>query len=701
MFPDDFNDSDIQRALVTAHPKPQSDNGYLSRVWNAAQAQPGIIKDTAIGVGKGMAQTGYNLADIVHRGTSFGVGLPPNPINTQPTNVPQTIGKAAEQVGEYFIPGGAITRGANAVKAATTGVRGAGLLTGLTRAGLEGVSAAGVNYAQNEDPQAALKAGETAGVVSGGMQALGSFIPSAQRLYLSALKPKKPLGIQSPQKVLEAQKTVAQTGLREGVPVSEYGLRKAEEITDQLNREIAQKVSDKSAQLGPVIKPESVASRIDQVQPQFQAQVNPEADVAALRGSKAEYLRKHTPEPEPTPTLYGPDNNPLPAPPPPKPTPMTLSEAQSEKQATYTQMRKKYGELGSAETEGQKALARGLKEEILSRAPELQKLNARDSSMIELENQLANFVKRTNNRDLLDLKSAFLGSALAGAGGAGEGYKTGGWGGAAKHGAIGALLGAAMGNPAVKSSLAIALGRAGGAGQAAVSAAPKIAAAAPQLPKMEYGDVVEPGDGVDPAPVIRPSSVRKEPASIVREPEPDAKHVAQHFARKGGIDHIMSGNVPHMRKTATTLRQHNPRASMHVNGSLSPDPKESRESAAGRVLPHIRRAYRMYLQNPKHRIAVVTHQAPVGMVDSWVKRGMPADNSIDPADALERRGIFRLAPGKRGKPELIPVDLSADGKLRPGVFLIAHGDGELELISPQQVASLIPGIPKNVGYQLA
>mgnify|MGYP003674770602 FL=1 len=45
-------------------------------------------------------------------------------------------------------------------------------------------------------------------------------------------------------------------------------------------------------------------------------------------------------------------------------------------------MDKKYGEVGSAETEAQKALARGLKEQIAKNAPEVAGLNAEESALI-------------------------------------------------------------------------------------------------------------------------------------------------------------------------------------------------------------------------------------------------------------------------------------------------------------------------------
>lgn len=65
---------------------------------------------------------------------------------------------------------------------------------------------------------------------------------------------------------------------------------------------------------------------------------------------------------------------------------MPVQLAQKMKQGTYQVLSKKYGQLGSAETEAQKGLARGLKEEIASAVPGVQSLNAEESRLITTMN---------------------------------------------------------------------------------------------------------------------------------------------------------------------------------------------------------------------------------------------------------------------------------------------------------------------------
>ncbi len=60
---------------------------------------------------------------------------------------------------------------------------------------------------------------------------------------------------------------------------------------------------------------------------------------------------------------------------------MPIDLAQKLKQGTYTQLRDAYGELTGAQTEAQKALAAGLRNEIEKAVPEVASHNARASDL--------------------------------------------------------------------------------------------------------------------------------------------------------------------------------------------------------------------------------------------------------------------------------------------------------------------------------
>lgn len=62
--------------------------------------------------------------------------------------------------------------------------------------------------------------------------------------------------------------------------------------------------------------------------------------------------------------------------------PISVQEAQALKQGTYKALKGKYGEAGSAATEAQKALARGLKDKIADAVPGIGQLNAEEARLL-------------------------------------------------------------------------------------------------------------------------------------------------------------------------------------------------------------------------------------------------------------------------------------------------------------------------------
>ena len=58
--------------------------------------------------------------------------------------------------------------------------------------------------------------------------------------------------------------------------------------------------------------------------------------------------------------------------------------AQKIKQGTYKQLAKKYGQLGNADVEAQKAIARGLKEQVAEKVPAAAAFNAEESKLLNV-----------------------------------------------------------------------------------------------------------------------------------------------------------------------------------------------------------------------------------------------------------------------------------------------------------------------------
>lgn len=237
---------------------------------------------------------------------------------------------------------------------------------------------------------------------------------AAPELYRSALKPTT-----VPSK--QANVTAAiQTGLNEGIPVSKAGIEKLGNLIDDVNQKIADQIQ---ANKNTTINKFSVASRLSGTAKKFAVQVNPTSDLNAISDAGNEFLET-------------------------TPNKLSAPDAQALKVGTYQQLRGKYGQLSSASVEAQKALARGIKEEIATAIPEIGKLNARDSQFLNLDPILERAVARISNHDVGGIGTPLaVGAAKA---------ATGSNAAAMAAGAIKAVVD----NPNVKSRLAIAMNKA-------------------------------------------------------------------------------------------------------------------------------------------------------------------------------------------------------------------------------------------------
>jgi hypothetical protein len=244
-----------------------------------------------------------------------------------------------------------------------------------------------------------------------------------QRMYQRTLKP----GAYS----LDEVKSAIDTGLKNDIPITEGGVAKLNDLVTNLQNRVKAQIQG-GTNAGATVDPVTIATRADQARSRFTNQVNPGADLDAIDASKQEFLQRN-------------------------PNPIPVAQAQDLKTGTYQQLQKKYGELSSASTEAQKALARGIKEELEQQFPEIKGLNAQESKFYGLDEMLQRAVKRIDNRDLLSLG----GKIATGIGGSVVGMETG----HAAGGALGALvMHKILTDPAVQSRLAITLNRAGRGG---------------------------------------------------------------------------------------------------------------------------------------------------------------------------------------------------------------------------------------------
>ncbi len=363
--------------------------------------------DLLQGVGAGVMSTIRGASQLAHKIIPAIPEVPASYAQT-PDSVAAKVGKFGEQAAEFVAPMGMVS---NATK-------GAGL---LARMAAEGLASAGVSAVQSGGDAGATAAGGLAGAAG---PAIGAAVGAAgrsgipEKLYQSALKPAKKAVLSG-----AADKAI-QAGLENEIPVSAKGAERLHGLVDDLNTAIKDKI-DAGARGGVTIDPNAVAQRADQIRGRFSSQVNPAADLNAIDASKAEFLA-------------GPGAGPIPA-----------DLAQQIKQGTYQQIRKSYGQLSSAQVEAQKALARGIKEELVSAFPEIAGMNAQESKLLGLDSLLENAVARIGNQQMFG-----IGTPLAAAG---VHAATG----SAPVAATAGILRSIIDNPDVKSRIAIALTRAG------------------------------------------------------------------------------------------------------------------------------------------------------------------------------------------------------------------------------------------------
>ncbi len=178
------------------------------------------------------------------------------------------------------------------------------------------------------------------------------------------------------------------TGLEGEILVSEKGLGKLQGNIDQINRQIADAIDNMkqtknvTSEVGTIDMKE-VVKRIDDLK-KFYQNLPPEVSkeyIAPLSEMQRKYASAGV---------------------------ITPAEAQKMKQTLYALNRKHYGELSSTITEGNKAIARGLKEELVKQHPELSTLNATDSDLINLEKYLERAVNRIGNREALNLSDIMI-----------------------------------------------------------------------------------------------------------------------------------------------------------------------------------------------------------------------------------------------------------------------------------------------------
>lgn len=153
--------------------------------------------------------------------------------------------------------------------------------------------------------------------------------------------------------------------LDEGVAVTEAGSQKLERLFQATNQEIKDAIATSKGR----VYPEAVAQRTEGTFQRVTNQVDPFADRAAVQETTNNFLNHPRFEGQSFPR-----------------SPLTVQEAQTLKQGTYQNLKGKYGEMNAAKVESEKALARGLKEdiasEVLKEGTDINAKNAREAMIM-------------------------------------------------------------------------------------------------------------------------------------------------------------------------------------------------------------------------------------------------------------------------------------------------------------------------------
>lgn len=218
---------------------------------------------------------------------------------------------------------------------------------------MAGGSAAGMAGASMIDPtkESAAVGGIAAGALPVVGSALSPFADWASRtLMQSALKPTI--------KQLKSgdAKVAVDTLLQEGISPTKGGVEKLRSLIDNKNQEIANVIQGSNATVNKF----SALRPLSDTAQKFSKQVNPTTDLEAITKAGLDFLQ-HPSYPGPT---------------------MPVQDAQALKQGTYRILSKKYGQVGTADTEAQKAIARGLKNEIAAAVPAVDGLNSQEANLL-------------------------------------------------------------------------------------------------------------------------------------------------------------------------------------------------------------------------------------------------------------------------------------------------------------------------------
>lgn len=226
---------------------------------------------------------------------------------------------------------------------------------------------------------------ELAGPMAVGVIKSGpALIKNATNIYLKALKPSVTLP-------MAERVALAKTGLKEGLAVSEQGVEKMVETISNLESKIGNAISNAK---GSKITTDLLKPFVNEAKRFLGEVVDVKESKKAIKEIDNIFssFKKR----------YG--------------NSVDIELAQKLKTNTYKWLQNYYEKLSSPTVEASKQLARGLKEEILKKAPEVGDINKRLTNLYSFEEILNKAASRVQNANIISLGSKVLSTKNGGGG---------------------------------------------------------------------------------------------------------------------------------------------------------------------------------------------------------------------------------------------------------------------------------------------
>ncbi len=280
------------------------------------------------------------------------------------------VGDVGAQIAGTAGVGGLLAKVAGAMGSAPTVVnalRTSGMTTGVPQASI--FSMPGATNALTRAAGGAITGGTAAGLIDPDSATTGAAVGAALPLAGASLSTLKSARKTAAETLMQSaiKPTIAQrksgdadiaikTLLENGINPTKGGVNKLRELIGDLDDQIADRISNSTA----TISKQKVIDGLYSTVAKFKKQVSPTSDLNAIQGAADDFAAH--------PSISG--------------DAIPVQLAQELKQGTYKVLSKKYGQIGSADTEAQKGLARGLKEGVADAVPGIAGLNAKESQLI-------------------------------------------------------------------------------------------------------------------------------------------------------------------------------------------------------------------------------------------------------------------------------------------------------------------------------